>query len=181
MQLAKRSRLACSLACAILLALILLQLRSSGPALAEEEPGILFVRPNGSGDACTQDAPCALQTALANAHDADAIWLAAGVMARMRLPGIGASLGQQYDALVHDLGLLGAFLPSLTGVLIKITTAAGIACLALAVLFSLLLFACGRLLSGWVSLTRRVEGQEQLTAEIAERAERQNLEAEHAP
>jgi len=78
MWLGKRFRLACGLACAVLLALILLQLRNSGPALARAEPEILFVRPNGSGDACTQDAPCALQTALAKAHDGDALWLAAG-------------------------------------------------------------------------------------------------------
>lgn len=78
MELGKRSRLACSLVCAILLALILLQLRSSGPSLALAEPDILFVHPNGSGGACTQDAPCALQTALANTRDGDSIWLAAG-------------------------------------------------------------------------------------------------------
>jgi len=78
MELGKRSRFACSLASAVLLALILLQLRSSGPALALAEPENWFVRPNGSGDACTQDAPCALQTALANAHDGDTLWLAAG-------------------------------------------------------------------------------------------------------
>ena len=44
--------------------------------------------------------------------------------------------------------------------------------LALALLFSLLLFACGRLVSRWASLQQRVQCLEQLTAEVAERAEK---------
>jgi len=91
MALAKRSRLACALACTLLLAWLLLALRNSGPARAVglSQPRLghgethttqrWFVRPGGSGSACAQSAPCALQTALANAAAGDEVWLAAGV------------------------------------------------------------------------------------------------------
>ncbi|MGQ9709378.1 MAG: right-handed parallel beta-helix repeat-containing protein [Anaerolineae bacterium] len=38
-----------------------------------------FVKPTGSGSACTQATPCALQTALSQATDGDTIYVAAGV------------------------------------------------------------------------------------------------------
>ena len=98
--------------------------------------------------------------------------LAAGVLARVRLPGIGVRLGQQYDALVRSLGMLGGFMPLLAALLIQVATTAGTALLALALLFSLLLFACGRLVSRWASLQQRVQRLEQLTAKLAERAEK---------
>ncbi len=40
--------------------------------------GTLFVSPGGSGTACSQAAPCSLQTALAQAHDGDTLYLAEG-------------------------------------------------------------------------------------------------------
>jgi hypothetical protein len=46
--------------------------------VARADPGDLFVTPTGSGSACTQAQPCALQTALAQAADGDTIYIAEG-------------------------------------------------------------------------------------------------------
>ncbi len=92
--------------------------------------------------------------------------LLAGVWARVSLPGMGARLGQQYDALVGGLGIMGCFMPPLAGLLMRVATMAGTALLGLALLFSLLLFACGWLASRWASLQQRVQYLEQLTAAL---------------
>jgi len=49
------------------------------PQPAAADPGELFVKPGGSGTECSQEKPCALQTALAQASDGDVIYLAQGV------------------------------------------------------------------------------------------------------
>jgi len=48
------------------------------PEPARADPGVLFVKPDGSGTACTQSSPCDLQTALAQATDGDTIYIATG-------------------------------------------------------------------------------------------------------
>ena len=45
---------------------------------AAADPGMLFVRPDGTGNACAQAQPCALQTALSQAADGDVLVLASG-------------------------------------------------------------------------------------------------------
>jgi len=45
---------------------------------AAADPGMLFVRPDGAGNACAQAHPCALQTALSQAADGDVLVLASG-------------------------------------------------------------------------------------------------------
>ena len=55
-------------------------LTALGPfSSVQADPGDLFVRPDGSGTACSQANPCALQTALAQASDGDTIYVAGGV------------------------------------------------------------------------------------------------------
>ncbi len=51
---------------------------SGAPRTASATSGNLFVSTTGSGSACTQAAPCALQTALSRATDGDTIYLAQG-------------------------------------------------------------------------------------------------------
>ena len=46
--------------------------------VARADPGDLFVSSSGSGSACTQAAPCALQTALSQAANGDTIYVAGG-------------------------------------------------------------------------------------------------------
>jgi len=54
-------------------------LTALGPfSSVQAAPGDLFVRPDGSGTACSQASPCALQTALARASDGDTLYLAGG-------------------------------------------------------------------------------------------------------
>ncbi len=60
----------------LLLSGLFLLIDTSSIALAG--PADLFVAPNGSGVACTRAQPCTLQTALAQATDGDAIYLAQG-------------------------------------------------------------------------------------------------------
>jgi len=48
------------------------------PQVARADPGDLFVKPDGSGSACSQAAPCALQTALSLATNGDPIYVAGG-------------------------------------------------------------------------------------------------------
>jgi len=86
MKLRRWTRFATCLATLALLAAALLCLRRLSPALASPPPGAsvgaqfsnLFVRPDGSGDACTQGSPCALATAMSKAHNGDTLYLAAG-------------------------------------------------------------------------------------------------------
>ncbi len=58
--------------------LALLWLWAVQPNAIRSAPGTLFVRPGGSGTACTQAQPCALPIALAQATADDTIYLAAG-------------------------------------------------------------------------------------------------------
>jgi len=51
---------------------------SGTPSVARADPGDLFVTPDGSGGACAQDNPGALQTALGLANDGDTLYLAEG-------------------------------------------------------------------------------------------------------
>ena len=51
----------------------------AGLQRARAASATLFVKPSGSGTACTQLASCALQTALDQATDGDAIYVAPGV------------------------------------------------------------------------------------------------------
>ena len=46
---------------------------------ASAGPGVLFVKPGGTGAECSQANPCDLQIALAQANDGDAVYLAQGV------------------------------------------------------------------------------------------------------
>ena len=66
----------------ILIALLLLLDGVSGVAQAESDEGALgrslFVVPDGTGSACSQANPCALQTALSQAKESDAIYVAQG-------------------------------------------------------------------------------------------------------
>ena len=64
--------------------LLLFALMSSG---VTAQAGTLFVAPDGSGTACTRAHPCALSTALAQAHDGDTLYLAEG-----RYTGTGAAV-----------------------------------------------------------------------------------------
>ncbi|GBD08548.1 hypothetical protein HRbin22_00788 [Candidatus Thermoflexus japonica] len=65
-----------ALALGVVLAL-LVGLGGLSPAAAD--PGsTLFAKPDGTGTACTQASPCALQTALSRAGDGDTIYAAAG-------------------------------------------------------------------------------------------------------
>ena len=56
-------------------------------SLASAAPGQLFVKPDGTGTACSRANPCTLQTALAQATDGDIIYLAGG-----RYTGTGATV-----------------------------------------------------------------------------------------
>jgi len=60
----------------VLVGLLLWLSLSPGPVLAD--PGVLFVKPDGAGTACTQSSPCDLQTALVQAFDGDTIYVATG-------------------------------------------------------------------------------------------------------
>ncbi len=48
------------------------------PSIAMANASVLFVAPGGTGTACTQAQPCALTTALAQAHDGDTLVFARG-------------------------------------------------------------------------------------------------------
>lgn len=79
MNLKKSNHLIVSLAAGgALLAALLLFIQISLP-IARAAPAHLFVSPTGSGDACTQAAPCALQTALDGAAATDTIYSAEGI------------------------------------------------------------------------------------------------------
>ena len=56
-------------------------LAQSQSSLVRAAPNVLFVSPSGTGTACTQAAPCGLQTARALAHTGDTLYVAAGVYA----------------------------------------------------------------------------------------------------
>ncbi|MCP4428638.1 MAG: hypothetical protein GY803_29480, partial [Chloroflexi bacterium] len=48
------------------------------PSLAKPDAAIRYVTPNGSGTACTQGAPCSLETAVSNSTDSDEVRVASG-------------------------------------------------------------------------------------------------------
>jgi len=73
----------CGRRCLFPLASVLCGLLAVGLLLAwtdraAADPGTLFVHPKGSGSACAQAQPCALQTALSQAADGDVLVLATG-------------------------------------------------------------------------------------------------------
>jgi len=70
-------RLITSLTLALGLTLSLLAVFSP-LSLVRADSGDLFVRPDGSGTACSQASPCALQAALDQAGDGDTIYVAGG-------------------------------------------------------------------------------------------------------
>jgi hypothetical protein len=71
-------RLALSLGITALLVAGLFMLLGMTARTAGADAGTLFVTPLGSGTACTQAQPCALQTALTQATDGDTLYLAGG-------------------------------------------------------------------------------------------------------
>ncbi len=64
------------LTCALLWAAVLWLV--PGAEVARANPGALFVSVTGSGSACSQAAPCDLQTALAQAAEGDTLYVGAG-------------------------------------------------------------------------------------------------------
>jgi len=78
MNLSKYARIVSCLAAGGLLLVGLFLLLNETPQVARADPGDLFVKPDGSGTACSQASPCALQTALAQASDGDTIYVAGG-------------------------------------------------------------------------------------------------------
>jgi len=78
MAIPRSRRLTLSILVAGLLAGALWWLASSSPGAVHATAGTLFVKPAGSGTACTQAAPCTLQTAAAQALAGDLLYLAAG-------------------------------------------------------------------------------------------------------
>jgi parallel beta-helix repeat protein len=70
-----------SLAAASLLAVGLLGLLNATHLIVRADPGTLFASATGSGGACTQPTPCTLKTALTQAVDGDAIYVATGTYA----------------------------------------------------------------------------------------------------
>lgn len=79
MNLHKTKHLVFSLAAGGLFLVTLFLLLKNPARPAHAAPGELFASPAGSGTACTQAAPCALQTALDSAVDGDTIYSAQGV------------------------------------------------------------------------------------------------------
>lgn len=71
-------RIVFSLAVSGLLLVGLFLLLNGTPQIARADPGDLFVSPAGSGSACSQANPCALQTALSIATDGDTLYIAQG-------------------------------------------------------------------------------------------------------
>lgn len=71
-------RIALSIALFVVLFTAVLWLADLALPLAHADPGTLFVKPTGSGTACTAAAPCTLATALAQARTGDTVYLAAG-------------------------------------------------------------------------------------------------------
>lgn len=70
--------IAFSLFASILLLAALLLILNNAPQITRAASTDLFVSPTGSGSACTQVSPCALQTGLNQAAKYDAIYLAGG-------------------------------------------------------------------------------------------------------
>ncbi len=100
MKLSKYKPMVFSLAIGGLLLVGLLLLLSVPPQTVRADPGNLFVTPTGSGTACTQAQPCALQTALAQAASGDDIYLAAGTY---------TGTGDAVVTIVNSIGLYGGW------------------------------------------------------------------------
>ena len=78
MNLSKYRHIVFSMATSGLLLVGLFLFLNGTSQVARADPGDLFVTPTGSGSACTQAQPCALQTALAQAADGNTIYVAEG-------------------------------------------------------------------------------------------------------
>ena len=78
MNLSKYKHIVFSMVTGGLLLVGLLPLLHGAPQIARAAPGDLFVSTTGSGSACIQAAPCALQTALDNAAGGNTIYIAGG-------------------------------------------------------------------------------------------------------
>ena len=78
MNLSKYARTVFCLATSSLLLVGLFLLLNGTSQVARADPGYLFVSSSGSGNACTQAYPCALQTALIQATDGETICVAGG-------------------------------------------------------------------------------------------------------
>jgi parallel beta-helix repeat protein len=70
---------AIALALGLGVTLALLYVLSANPCPVLADPGDFFVTTGGTGTACTQDTPCALQTALGQAVNGDTIYVAQGI------------------------------------------------------------------------------------------------------
>jgi len=78
MAIPRIQRLTLSVIVAAFLAGAVWLLASGLPGAVRAAAGTLFVKPSGSGTACTQAAPCTLQAAAAQALAGDQVYLAAG-------------------------------------------------------------------------------------------------------
>ncbi|MHA2616805.1 MAG: right-handed parallel beta-helix repeat-containing protein, partial [bacterium JZ-2024 1] len=77
---------------------------------AQADPGTLFVRPDGTGTACTQANPCDLQTALSQANDGDTIYIAGGTY---------TGTGNAVIALTKSVTLYGGWDGASTGPVVR--------------------------------------------------------------
>ncbi|HID90088.1 MAG TPA: hypothetical protein EYP52_10350, partial [Anaerolineae bacterium] len=71
-----------------------------GLAPARADPGLFFVKPDGTGTDCSQTNPCSLQEALSQAADGDTIYLAQGTY---------AGTGLAVISIYNDTTLLGGW------------------------------------------------------------------------
>ena len=74
----KYKHIVASLAISALLLAGLFLLQNHGLRVARADPGEWFVKPNGTGSACTPAHPCALPDALSKATDGDTVYVARG-------------------------------------------------------------------------------------------------------
>jgi len=81
-----------------------------GLAPAQADPGTLFVKPDGTGTACTQANPCDLQTALSQANDGDTIYVAGGIY---------TGTGDAVIALTKSITLYGGWDGASTGPVVR--------------------------------------------------------------
>jgi len=75
----KYKHIVASLAISALLLAGLFLLQNHGLRVARADPGEWFVKPNGTGSACTPAHPCALPDALSKATDGDTVYVARGI------------------------------------------------------------------------------------------------------
>lgn len=77
---------------------------------AHADPGDLFVTPSGSGTACTQAQPCALQTALVQAANDDTVYAAEGTY---------TSTSEAVASIANSISLLGGWDGSPAGSVVR--------------------------------------------------------------